>query len=126
MGFMRNYAERYGWICTQLKDLAFSFSASFLYYNDYEKIDETTRDVYRMGMAAFGGITPTYRIILKDRPTLVWDFYFLLSCVQMMFSFMLTDENHPLRACKTCSKAFIPSRPNILYCSPECKSKSGG
>ena len=123
MGFMRNYAERYDWICTQLKDLAFSFSASFLYYNDYDHIDETTRELYQQGMTAFGGITPTYRIYLKERPTLVWDFYSLLSCVQMMFSFMLTDEAHPLKVCKTCSKAFIPSRPNILYCSPECKNK---
>ena len=43
-------------------------------------------------MAAFGGIAPTYHIELLDRPTIVWDFQSLLLGVQMMFSFMLTDE----------------------------------
>jgi hypothetical protein len=125
MGFQRSYAERYDWICKQFKDLAFSFLTPFLYYNDYDRIDETSRDLYRQGMAAFGGISPTYHIALKERPTLVWIFYSLLSCVQMMFTFMLTDEKHPLRPCKNCQNEFIPNRPNTLFCCPECKSKHG-
>jgi len=123
MGFQRHYAERYDWICTQLKDLAFSLVTPTLYYNDYDSIDETTRDLYRQGMAAFGGLAPTYRIVLKEQPTLVWNFYSLISCVQMIFSFMLTDETHPLKLCKNCMKAFIPSRPNAVFCGTECKNK---
>lgn len=75
MSFQREYAERYDWLVTQFKDWAFTFVSSFLYYEDYDKIDETTRDLYRQGMAAFGGIAPTYHIALLDRPTIVWDFH---------------------------------------------------
>lgn len=49
-------------------------------------------------MAAFGGIAPTYRIELHDRPTIVWGFHSLLLGVQMMFSFMLTDEKSSLKS----------------------------
>lgn len=123
MSFQREYAERYDWLVRQFKDWAFAFCSSFLYYADYDKIDETTRDLYRQGMAAFGGVAPTYHITLMDKPTIVWDFHSLLLAVQMMFSFMLTDEKTPLRACKHCNKAFIASRPSAAFCSPQCKNK---
>ena len=123
MSFQREYAERYDWLVTQFKDWAFTFASSFLYYEDYDKIDEPTRDLYRQGMAAFGGIAPTYHILLLDRPTIVWDFHSLLLGVQMMFSFMLTDEKKPLRSCKHCMKVFAASHPNAAFCSPQCKNQ---
>lgn len=47
-------------------------------YLDYDTIDEQTRDLYRQGISAFGGISPTYRIALeKDAPVIVWDFHSL-------------------------------------------------
>jgi len=122
MSFMPEYAERYDWICRQMKDLAFSLTASFLYYNDYDELDEDERDLYRRGMAAFGGITPTYRIVLEERPTIIWEFHSLMSCVQTMFSFMLTDENSTIRICKNCLKAFIANRHNKSFCSSECRN----
>ncbi len=123
MSFQREYAERYDWLARQFKDLAFSFYSSFLYYNDYDTLDETARDLYRRGMEAFGGIAPTYRIALLDRPTIIWDFHSLLLCLQMMFSFMLTDEDSTLKACKHCNKIFVASRPNVEFCSPQCKNR---
>lgn len=123
MGFQREYAERYDWLARQFKDWAFTLCSSFLYYEDYDKIDETTRDLYRQGMAAFGGIAPTYHIALLDRPTIVWDFHSLMLAVQMMFSFLLTDDKTTLRCCKHCNKAFIASRPSAVFCSPQCKNK---
>ena len=123
MSFQREYAERYDWLARQFKDLAFSFYSSFLYYNDYDVLDEMTRDLYRQGMAAFGGIAPTYHIALLDRPTIIWDFHSLLLCLQMMFSFMLTDTNSTLKACKHCNKIFAASRPNAEFCSPQCKNR---
>ena len=54
----------------------------------------------RQGMASFGGIAPTYHIELLDRLSIVWDFHSLLLGVQMMFSFMLTDEKSLLKVCK--------------------------
>ena len=123
MSFQREYAERYDWLVTQFKDWAFTFVSSFLYYEDYDDIDETTRDLYRQGMAAFGGIAPTYHILLLDKPTIVWDFHSLLLGVQMMFSFMLTDEKRPLRACKHCNKVFAASHPNAAFCSSKCKNQ---
>ena len=115
MGFQREYAERYDWLVTQFRDWAFTLTSSFLYYEDYDQIDETTRDLYRQGMAAFGGIAPTYHIVLRDRPTIVWDFHSLLLGVQMMFSFMLTDEKTVLRSCKHCTKVFAAKHPNAAF-----------
>jgi hypothetical protein len=123
MGFQREYAERYDWLVTQFRDWAFTFTSSFLYYENYEQLDETTRDLYRQGMAAFGGIAPTYHIALLDRPTIVWDFHSLLLGVQMMFSFMLTDEKTALRSCKHCTKVFAAKHPNVAFCSPRCKNQ---
>jgi hypothetical protein len=74
-------------------------------------------------MAAFGGIAPTYRIALLDKPTIVWDFHSLLLGIQMMLSFMITDETKPLRICKHCDKAFVAERPNAVFCSPRCKNQ---
>ncbi len=123
MSFQREYAERYDWLVTQFRDWAFTFSASLLYYEDYDTIDEATRELYRRGMAAFGGVAPTYHIQLLDRPTIVWDFHSLLLGIQMMFSFMLTDEKKPLRTCKHCMKVFAATHPNAAFCSPRCKNQ---
>ena len=123
MSFQREYSERYDWLLTQFKDWAFTFLTSYLYYEDYDRLDETARDLYRLGMAAFGGIAPTYHIALYDKPTLVWDFHSLLLGIQMMFSFALTDENSSLRACKHCTMAYIANRPNAQFCSARCKNQ---
>ena len=123
MSLQREYAESYDWLTTQFKDWAFTFVSSFLYYEDYDKIDETTRDLYRQGMAAFGGIAPTYHIALLDKPTIVWDFHSLLLGVQMMFSFALTDEKRPLRCCRHCQNAFMAGHPNAAFCSHRCKNQ---
>jgi len=123
MSFQREYAENYDWLLAQFKDWAFTFTTSYLYYEDYDKLDETTRNLYRLGMAAFGGVAPTYHIALLDKPTIVWDFHSLLLGIQMMFSFILTDETNPLRACRHCHKAFIAGHPNAAFCSPQCKNQ---
>ena len=81
------------------------------------------KQLYRQGMATFGGIAPTYHIELLERPTIVWDFHSLLLGVQMMFSFMLTDEKSSLKVCKHCGKAFVASRPNSVFCSGKCKNR---
>lgn len=123
MSFQREYAERYDWLTTQFKDWAFTFVSSFLYYEDFDKIDEMTRALYRQGMLAFGGIAPTYHIALLDTPTIIWDFHSLLLGVQMMFSFMLTDDKKPLRCCKHCQKAFVTANPKAEFCTMRCKNQ---
>ena len=89
----------------------------------YDWLDENERSLYRQGMAAFGGVAPTYHIELRDRPTLIGDFNSLLLCIQMMFSFMLTDDNSRLKVCKHCGKAFAATRSNMEFCSPQCKNQ---
>lgn len=123
MSFQKEYAERYDWLVTLFKDWAFTFMSSFLYYQDFDILDDMQKQLYRQGMAAFGGIAPTYHIELLDRPTIVWDFHSLLLGVQMMFSFMLTDEKSSLKVCKHCGKAFVASRPNSVFCSGKCKNR---
>ena len=93
------------------------------FQNEYAEPYEWLVEVFREGMAAFGGVAPTYRIELRERPTIVWDFNSLLLCVQMMFSFMLTDENSTMKVCKHCGKAFVATRPNMEFCSPQCKNQ---
>ena len=108
----------------EFTDLAFTFVTSFLYYTDYDKIDEQTRSLYRQGISAFGGISPTYRIALeKDAPIIVWDFHSLLVMAQMCFSFMLTDKDSDMRLCKHCNKAFVASRKGNEFCSQRCKNQ---
>jgi len=123
MSFQKEYAERYDWLVTLFKDWAFTFMSSFLYYQDFDMLDDMQKQLYRQGMAAFGGIAPTYHIELLDRPTIVWDFHSLLLGVQMMFSFMLTDETSSLKVCKHCGDAFIANRPNSVFCSGRCKNQ---
>ena len=85
-------------------------------------MDEDTRDIYRQGMAAYGGIAPNYHIELWERPTIVWDFHSLLLAIQMMFSFMLADETSSLRLCKYCMKAFFAKSDDEDFCSPACEA----
>lgn len=123
MSFQKEYAERYDWLVTLFKDWAFTFMSSFLYYQDFDMLDDIQKQLYRQGMTAFGGIAPTYHIELRESPTIVWDFHSLLLGVQMMFSFMLTDEKSSLKVCKHCGKAFAASRPNSVFCSSKCKNQ---
>jgi len=120
----RDYAEPLGWLIRQFKDWAFTFSGAFLYYNDYDNLDKVSLDLYRQGVAAFGGIAPTYHIELADKkPVVVWDFHSLLLAIQTMFSFMLTDESRPLRLCKQCSSVFRAGHVNSAFCNPDCKNR---
>ena len=123
MSFRKEYAERYDWLVTLFKDWSFTFMSSFLYYQDFDMLDDMQKQLYRQGMAAFDGIAPTYHIELLERPTIVWDFHSLLLGVQMMFSFMLTDEKSSLKVCKHCGNAFVACRPNSVFCSGKCKNR---
>lgn len=121
MSFQREYAERYDWIRQQFTDLAFTYFTAMLYYEDYDNTPPEERLLLQQGMEAFGGIAPTYRIALLEKPTIVWDFHSLMLGVQMMFSFMLTDSDNPIRICQNCMKAFIASDQNAVFCSPQCE-----
>ena len=125
MCFMRNYAERYDWLEQVFQDWSFTFLSSFLYYEDYEDMDETVRDIYRKGMAAFEGIAPEYHIELRERPTIVWDFHSLFLAIQMMFSFMLADETSSLKICANCYQAFFTENEDDDFCCAECEEEYG-
>ena len=123
MSFQREYAEPYAWVSQQLKDWAFNMMTSIFYYEDFDSMEEGSRNMLRKSMAAFGGIAPTYHIELLDKPTIYWDFHSLLLGIQMMFSFMLVDAAKPLRMCKHCHKIFMSNRANAVFCSPQCKNQ---
>lgn len=124
MSFQREYAERYDWHIKEFTDWAFTYITTLLYYHDYDSIDKQTKGLYRQGMSAFGGISPTYHIALeKGSPVIVWDFHSLLVMIQMCFSFMLTDDSCEMKLCKHCGKAFIASRKGNEFCSPKCKNQ---
>ena len=123
MSFMRNYGERYDWLCALFKDWTFHVLTTKFYMDDKDSSAPETLALYRQGIAAFEGVAPTYHIELRDRPTLVWDFHSLLSDIRFLLSVMLTDMNNPLKLCKHCQKPFIAERPDAEYCSKECKEK---
>ena len=78
--------------------------------------------MYQRGVAAFGSVAPTYHISLLDRPVLVWDFYSLLSELQMISSVMLTDKKSPVRLCRECMEPFIADNPDAVVC-PDCGNR---
>jgi hypothetical protein len=123
MSFQREYAERYEWMRQQFEDIAFTYLTAMLYYEDNDMLTAEQKMLMQQGMEAFGGIAPTYKIRLLDKPTIVWDFHSLMLGVQMMFSFMLTDQDKPIRICKHCSRVFVASRASAVFCSPQCKNK---
>lgn len=123
MSFQREYAERYDWMKQQFTDWAFNYTTSMIYYEDYDTLNQDTKLMMQQSMAAYGGNTPTYHIALLDKPTIVWDFHSMLLGIQMMFIFMLTDTEKPIRLCKHCLQAFVASRPSAVFCSPQCKNK---
>ena len=123
MSFQKKYAERLDWLINAFGDLAFTFFSSFLYYQDFDVLDEEQKDLYRKGMAAFGGVAPTYHIELRDMPTIIWEFNSLLLQIQMMLSLMITDTDSAIRVCKNCGKAFISRHANADYCSRECRDE---
>ena len=43
MSFQKEYAERYDWLVKEFSDWAFTFTTSFLYYMDYDSLDEQTK-----------------------------------------------------------------------------------
>ncbi|MEE0963451.1 MAG: hypothetical protein U0L73_04440 [Ruminococcus bromii] len=123
MSFQRQYAESYEWMKQVFTDWAFNATTVFLYYNDYDKMDDDYKQLMRQSIRAFDGNAPSYHIELLEQPTLVWDFHSLLLGIQMMLSFMLTDKSNPMRVCKKCSKFFVASRPSAVFCSPRCKNQ---
>lgn len=116
----RQYAERFDWIVQALKDWAFTFLTSFLYYLDQDKMDDLTKELFLKGMAAFGGSAPTYHIELRERPTIVWEFHSLMRQIQMLYSFMLTDEDSTLTCCANCGKVFVAEH-GERYCCDICE-----
>ena len=123
MSFMRDYGERYDWLVAVIKEWTFMMITEYYYYDEEHPANEEARDLYRKGMAAFDGNAPTYHMELRDRPTIVWDFHSLMLNIKLMFSFMLTDKNAPLRLCRECAKPFIAPRTNSYFCSPACREK---
>lgn len=121
MSFQRIYAEPYEWVKTQFIDWALLFTTSTIYYEN--EFNDSEKELYRQMMTVFNANSPTYHILLLDKPTLVWNFGSLAIAVQMLFGLSLTDDKTPIRLCKHCAKAFIPSRPNALFCSSKCKNQ---
>lgn len=122
MVYHRAYSEPYDWVRAELKDWAFSLLTPTFYYQEK---DETIRELYQQGLYAFGGIAPTYHILLDEEgPVIVWDFQSLMRVVRMAFSYALTDDSRPLRVCKECTKAFIASNIKQVYCSSQCREKA--
>jgi len=124
LSLQRQYAERCDWLLAQFKSWAFSFIGTYLFYKDYDRMNEDQRNFHRRGMAAYGGIMPTYRIGLFDeKPTILWDFYSLSLGIELVLSLMITDEKNPLCLCRQCDSAFLGKRVNSKFCSLKCKNQ---
>ena len=123
MSFQKEYAEPLDLIITALKDMTFPFITSKYFYEHGDAFDADEKKLMAQGVAAFGGIAPTYRIALLDKPTIVWDFHSLLIGLQMMFSFMLAEDKTPLRMCDSCDTIFVANRKTQRFCCDKCRRK---
>jgi len=92
-------------------------------YRDNEKLNASEKELYQKSMSAFNGIAPTYRIALREKLVILWDFHSMMLGIQLMLSFMLVDSEKPLRACKHCHSAFMSGHPNAVFCNPRCKNQ---
>ena len=124
MSFQREYAERYEWMQQQFEDIAFTYLTAMLYYEDYEYLSFDQKRLMQEGMEAFGGIAPTYKIRLLDKPTIVWDFHSLMLTIRFLLSLSLTDTQNPLKMCEHCQKAFVAKQMDDRYCCEECKEEN--
>ena len=88
-------------------------------------LDEDSKNLSRKGMECFGGIAPTYHIALLDKPTIIWKFNSLLLAIQMMFSFMLTNESSTIKLCKHCNKIFVAYKQASVYNNYRDEQSSG-
>ena len=122
MSFQKEYAEPLDWFAKALKDLTFPFITSKYFYEEADTFDADEKKLMAQGVAAFGGIAPTYRIALLDKPTIVWVFHSLLIGLQMMFSFMMAEDKTPLRMCAHCDTIFVAKRSNQRFCCNKCRN----
>lgn len=65
MSLQKEYAEPYEWVVNQLKDWAYMLSTTYLYYADGVVTDMEMNLTLQMGMEAFGGVAPSYIILLR-------------------------------------------------------------
>jgi len=56
MSFQKEYAERYDWLVTLFKDWAFTFMSSFLYYQDFDMLDDMQKQLYHCLGFSFSAI----------------------------------------------------------------------
>ena len=54
---------------------------------------------------------------------MVWDFHSLMLCVKLLFIITLTDDEHPLKMCRKCRKAFVAEDAGQPVCQG-CESKT--
>ena len=114
---MRDYGERYDWLVTVFRSFAFGLTAAFLYELDKDAASPQTLQLYNDGLAGFEDNAPSYHLVLRGKPQMVWDFHSLLLCVKLLFSTMLTDEEHPLRMCRKCKHAFVAKTDGQVCCN---------
>ena len=99
------------------------FITNEYFYEHGDAFDADEKKLMAQGVAAFGGIAPTYRIALLDKPTIVWDFHSLLIGLQMMFSFMMAEDKTTLRMCDSCDTVFVANRKTQRFCCDKCRRK---
>ena len=122
MTALKEYAEPYEWVVDQFKDWAYMVSCCYFFYKNGIIEDAELRLSLQDGMEAYGGVTPSYIILLRDKPILWWHFHSLHQCIHLSLSFMLADEKTPLRMCKWCKKLYISQADEHWFCSEKCKT----
>ncbi len=111
--FSGKYAEPYEWLKQQFTDISFTYiwllccSTKIMIVWRRSKTSDAGRN------AAFGGNAPP-TILSAWQADIVWDFSLSDSWIQMMFSFMLTDSENPIKLCRHCTKA-LSQADQVLY-----------
>ena len=122
MTALQEYAEPYDWVVAQFKDWAYMVSTTHFFYKDGFIDDLQLRISLQEGMEAYGGVAPSFIILLREKPILWWHFHSLHQCIHLTLAFMLADEKNPLRMCKYCKKIYIADEENEWFCGSKCKT----
>jgi hypothetical protein len=118
--FSRNYAERTDWLFGVFSEFYTHFAACAAYHTT----DNPALKDHCAGVASgFREYGLGFRMVMEDKPILVWDFNSLKMAMETVYGFMLSDAAEPLRICKKCGKESFASHGRLEFCSGRCRNQ---
>ena len=118
--FSRNYAEKTEWMVGFFKEFYIHFSAC----KAYDGTDNPAlKAAYADTVSRFMEYGLGFRMSMKDKPTMVWDFNSLMQMIETVYAVLISHVDMPLRMCKHCGKAFYATHGRSEFCDTKCRNQ---